>query len=112
MVASGLVPEQEVMIDGAVEKLLESGGITGLTECPHGLGYGGFQCHIVGFDQIELILHYFSDLIDLHITSFVGDLGSHDDDLAVAELGDVEVFADAGAEGGDEGAKASMMTAS
>ncbi|SCG87774.1 Uncharacterised protein [uncultured Clostridium sp.] len=31
---------------------------------------------------MELILHYFSDLIDLHITSFVGDLGSHDDDLA------------------------------
>jgi len=28
----------------------------------------------------------------------------HDDDLAVAQLGDVEVFADAGAEGGDEGA--------
>ena len=28
----------------------------------------------------------------------------HDDDLAVAQLRDVEVFADAGAEGGDEGA--------
>ena len=28
----------------------------------------------------------------------------HDDDLAVAQFGDVEVFADAGAEGGDQGA--------
>ena len=58
------IPEQEIMIDRFVEQLLESGHVTGLAQGPHGLGYGGFQGHIVGLDEIKLILHHLSDLID------------------------------------------------
>ncbi len=75
------IPEQEIMIDRFVEQLLESGHVTGLAQGPHGLGYGGFQGHIVGLDEIKLILHHLSDLIDFHIAALVGDLGRHNDNF-------------------------------
>ena len=76
------IPEQEIMIDRFVEQLLESGHVTGLAQGPHGLGYGGFQGHIVGLDEIKLILHHLSDLIDFHIAALVGDLGRHNDNFS------------------------------
>ena len=48
----------------------------------HKLRHNGFQCHIVGFNQLEIFFHLLSDTVNFHIGAFVHHLSRHDEDLS------------------------------
>ena len=53
-----------------------------LSQYPHQLCHGGFQCHVVSLQQAEFLFDGATDLVNGHIAALIGHLGSHDDGLA------------------------------
>ena len=56
-----------------------------LPKNPHQFRDDSFCSHAVCLNQIIALLHVIADLIDCHITSFMGNLGGHDNSLSSGE---------------------------
>ena len=64
--------KQHVVVDGGAEQLPDFLGLAGLAHGPHQLGDGGFQGHVVGFQQVVAVLHVLSHLVDGEVAASWG----------------------------------------
>ena len=73
--------EDNVLLNGAIEEMLDLVAVGGEGKDPHQLGGNRFDGHIVGFDEVEASLHHVTYLVNGHVAALVGNLGGHDDSV-------------------------------